>query len=266
MKIEQVGVTGYMGRVGSRLVAMGARPIDVDVTQEFPLPKGVELVINCAAKSSPAWCEDNPDHSFNVTVRGMHNLINACYPKQIPIVQISSDHVFSGYKLFGSYREQDKTYPLNWYGNNKRLSEVFALGYEFGKVVRTSVLFDDPTKLSDYSADRVSIVIKRSFMHLDGFAACLKYYVENFDKMPSVLHISGTKKMTWHKFLSLVKEREGLPNTYKRKWWYLPGRCPRPINGGLNVSLAERLGVPVESVEYGIWRWYVDKCSSLDLQ
>jgi dTDP-4-dehydrorhamnose reductase len=262
MKIEQVGVTGYMGRVGSRLVAMGARPIDVDVTQEFPLPNGVELVINCAAKSSPVWCQENVVEGYDVNLNGVHYLINACYPKQIPIVQISSDHVFSGYRLFGSYKEQDKTSPLNWYGRSKLDAERYIGGYEFGKVIRTSVLFDDPTKLSDYHATRVSALIHRTFMHLDTFAECLRYYAENFDDMPQTLHISGTEKISWYSFMTRVRFIEQRPNNYKRKWWYTHGNCPRPINGGLDVSLAEKLGVPVETVSAGLWRWYDKRDSS----
>ena len=256
MKIEQVGVTGFMGRVGSRLVALGARPIDVDVTDEFNIPKGIRVVVNCAATSSPQYCEDHPDACFAVNILGVHNLINACYPRKIGIVHITSDHVFSGYKFFGSYKENDKRWPLNNYGASKVAAEDFVASYEFGKVVRTSMLFDDPTKLCDYNAERLSILIKRTFMHLDTFANCLKYFVENFDDMPEVLHISGTEKISWHSFMTRVRFIEQTPNNYKRKWWFTKSTCNRPINGGLDVTLAQRLGVPVETVSAGLWRWW----------
>jgi len=254
MKIEQVGVTGTEGRVASRLIEAGARPLPFDITTSFEVPSEVKLVINCAAMTSVDACEEFVKEATKVNVLGVHNLINACYPTKTKILHISSDHVFSGTRWFGSYKETDKVSPVNVYGLTKHGGENMLRSYEFGKIVRTSYLAI--YGLFGGGQQEFSTKISRTFMTIENFVECLIYYVENWDRMPTTLHISGTKKYNWYDAMKLYLSYLDYDTNIKKKTkWDDDGFVPRPRNGGLDVSLAKKLGVPVKSLEEGLAEW-----------
>ena len=257
MNINQVGVTGVSGRVASRLIEAGARPLSFDVrnSKAISIPDGIELVINCAAVANVDECEVDQLNASAVNTYGVHNLINACYPKRVKLLQISSDHVFDGKRWFGSYKEGDKFNPLNHYGRTKMVSENLIRSYEYGKVVRTSYL----AQIGLFGAGNVfSTKIKRTFMVIEDFVDCLIYYVENWYKMPQMLHISGTKKYNWYQaaYLYHAYMNFDVSMLVAKNRWDTVGYTDRPKNGGLDVSLAKKLGVPVRSFEEGMKaRW-----------
>lgn len=257
MQINQVGVTGVNGRVASRLVDAGARPLSFDITKpaEIVIPDDVQLVINCAAITTVDGCEEFPEIASRVNIVGVHNLINACYPNRVKLVHISSDHVFNGNRWFGSYKETDTVSPINVYGMSKAVGELFVGSYEQGKIVRTSYL----AILGMFGGGQCefSTKIKRTFMTIDNFIECLVYYVENYERMPRILHISGTKKYNWYDAMKhyLTHMDYDASRLVKKTRWDTKGFAPRPKNGGLDVSLAKKLGVPVKSLEEGIKSW-----------
>lgn len=254
MKIEQVGVTGVEGRVASRLIEAGARPLGFDITKDFTIPAGISLMINCAALTNVEVCEKWPKQTGDVNILGVHKLINACYPNKIGLVHLSSDHVFNGNRWFGSYKEVDTVSPINVYGMSKAIGEQFVDGYEFGKVIRTSYLV--VRGMFGVGQSEFSTKINRTFMTIENFIESLVYYVENYDRMPKLLHISGTKKYNWYDAMKLyLKHNDYDTNIKKKTKWETKGFAPRPKNGGLDVSLAKKLGVPVKSLEEGLSEW-----------
>jgi dTDP-4-dehydrorhamnose reductase len=96
--------------------------------------------------------------------------------------------------------------------------------------------------------------IKRSFMYVPHFAEVLMQYIHRLSEMPKILHISGSKVVSWYDFMSdlapdygigqaLVKKRKHeIPNTF----------APRPQNGGLDVSWSMDLGLHQYSYLDGI--------------
>jgi dTDP-4-dehydrorhamnose reductase len=94
-----------------------------------------QLVIHCAAVSTIAAAQSNPDlaRRVNVDVTALLAMLAA----DIPFVFFSTDLVFDGRK--GNYAETDALNPLHIYGETKAAAEQIVLRNPRHTVVRTSL-------------------------------------------------------------------------------------------------------------------------------
>lgn len=261
--------TGHHGHVGKILVDRGVIPLECDVKNIESIRKAIkkaspDVVINCASKTSTEWIaknQDNYNEALKVNVTGMFLLANAC--GDIPVIALSTDHIFPGRFLIdwklgkafrgGPYKESDKAYPVSDYGLTKLGMEFVADTYDNVKVVRTSNLFwdEDPRILGYldkfYKQQKVPVPVfqKRSFVHVYNFVDALLEYANNLDKMPKVLHISGSETISWHEFMEKFLEKINFPLRHKlSKKRFDDGRkVARPKSVGLDVSLSAKLGI-----------------------
>jgi dTDP-4-dehydrorhamnose reductase len=109
--------------------------LDCDaVRREFQKDRP-QLVIHCAAVSTIAAAQSNPDLARRVNVDATALL--AGLAADIPFVFFSSDLVFDGRK--GNYAEADAVNPLHLYGETKTAAEQIILRNPRHTVVRTSL-------------------------------------------------------------------------------------------------------------------------------
>ena len=94
-----------------------------------------QLVIHCAAVSTIAVAQSNPDMARRVNVDATALL--AGLAADIPVVFFSTDLVFDGRK--GNYAETDAVNPLHLYGETKAAAEQIVLKNPKHTVVRTSL-------------------------------------------------------------------------------------------------------------------------------
>ena len=95
--------------------------------------------------------------------------------------------------------------------------------------------------------------MKRSYLHVQHFVDGLEYVLDNWGKIPTILNISGTDILTQYMFMSACGKKFNFPeHTITPRNTKLKGITPRPIRGGLNVSLAKSLGVPLYSGFEGV--------------
>jgi dTDP-4-dehydrorhamnose reductase len=94
-----------------------------------------QLVIHCAAVSTVAAAQSNPDLARRVNVDVTALL--AGLAADIPFVFFSTDLVFDGRK--GDYTETDAVNPLHLYGETKAAAEQIVLRNSRHIVVRTSI-------------------------------------------------------------------------------------------------------------------------------
>jgi dTDP-4-dehydrorhamnose reductase len=78
------------------------------------------LVINCAGVCDVATCEASPEFAHEVNVEGTRNLLTHA-PASTRVVQLSSDHVFSGDT--GPYDEESPSDPISVYGKTRVAAE-----------------------------------------------------------------------------------------------------------------------------------------------
>jgi dTDP-4-dehydrorhamnose reductase len=149
-------VTGAGGRLGGRLatllsprfrVVAGVRSAGAPsglATQAIDLtdPRSVEAaldataaraVVHCAALADADACERDPDAARRANVSASEVLARACAARDVRLVAISTDQVFSGERPF--WREEDAARPTSAYGRTKREGEDAVLGLCPGSAV-----------------------------------------------------------------------------------------------------------------------------------
>ena len=263
----KVGVTGYKGRLGRYLLSHYEDFIGLECDVRIPsgvdkciLASNVDVILHLAAKSNVDYCQkpENEKEVIDTNLRGTFNVCRAGQLQGIPVVLLSSDHIFGG--GWGRNREKDKGNPLNHYGFTKFSAESLRSVFDNLKVIRTSYLFDRERLNSQLSSlwsglpEIYPTFITRTFMYYPHFAMTLCQYFRDLGRMPKVLHISGSKVVSWFGLVQEIGKQAGLD--YKRL--VLPRRVEytnlahRPLSGGLNTSLSKRLGLSQWSCLQGI--------------
>lgn len=129
MKLLITGRAGQLARAlleaaagaGVQAEAIG-RP-GIDVTNERSVRETIarerpDILVNTAAYTAVDKAESEPILALAVNALGAGFVAKACAAHAIPIIQISTDHVFDGTKG-GPYLEADATSPVNVYGRTK---------------------------------------------------------------------------------------------------------------------------------------------------
>ena len=142
-----VWITGAGGLIGNNLVQTAPRLAvraltrsDFDlldfaaVHREFEKDQP-QLVIHCAAISTIAVAQENPEFARRVNVEAAKLLAELA--AEIPFIFFSTDLVFDGRN--GNYIETDAPNPLHLYGETKAAAEEIVLKNPRHLVVRTSI-------------------------------------------------------------------------------------------------------------------------------
>lgn len=232
-------------------------PLTCDVTKPDEVENCIrnyelDAVLHLAAKSDIEFCEklENSKLVSDVNLRGTFNVCHAAELCGLPVLFLSSDHIFSG--DWGRYKEKSKPKPKNFYGTSKLAAESLQKVFSNLKIVRTSYLFSAKRlspKLEDLWNGTPQLFPKfiyRSFMYLHHFAEDLKIYFSDFERMPKILHLSSSNTVSWFQFIKDVATGFGidsrgliLPRTVENM-----NLAPRPYWAGLNTSLSKKLGFP----------------------
>src|SRR3990167_7533041 len=96
-----------------------------------------DLVVHTAGLANVDQCEQNPDLAYqsNTVIAG--HVARATASRNIPLIHISTDHLFVGDNCF--YKETDQPHPLNEYGKTKLLAEELVLAaYPHSLIIRTN--------------------------------------------------------------------------------------------------------------------------------
>jgi len=105
------------------------------VLEEFP-----DIIVNCAAVSSPAAVEAQPELAEKVNVAAPRHLAMLANHLSARFYQISTDMVFDG--VDGPFRSTDTPNPRDLYGQLKLLAEreTLKFGKEFATVLRVGII------------------------------------------------------------------------------------------------------------------------------
>lgn len=235
--MTKIMMTGGNGFVGKELQQRGIEPLLCDVTNIKEVHDAIssnkpDIIIHLAAISGVDFCENKQNEYavINTNLRGTHNVLEAAQDYGAKVVMLSSDHVFDGkWGWLRGYREDSTPKPTNFYGLSKFAAEALTEKFPDFKVIRTSYLFNrERLKGKEFLSQPT--FIRRSFMYLPHFCSRLIQYADSFDKMPPITHITGSKIVSWYKFMSEfedVSPRDVEPDgTFS----------PRPHYGGLKTK------------------------------
>ena len=120
-----------------------------ELAREFDFLKP-DLVIHTAGFTNVEECERKPDQAFQVNVNLAVNVAQACAKFGVPLVHISTDHLFAGDVSFVD--ETHKIAPKNVYGQTKVAAERQVLeAYSKALVIRTNFYGWGPKYRSSFS-------------------------------------------------------------------------------------------------------------------
>lgn len=114
----------------------------VEAVEKYCIEKKIQTIINCAAYTNVEKAENEPELCDLVNHFSTKNLSLIAKKQNIKLVHISTDYVFNG-KKETPYTENDKTSPLNIYGNTKDQGEkaIQAVNPKNSIIIRTSWVY-----------------------------------------------------------------------------------------------------------------------------
>lgn len=152
-----LGADGQLGKAFKRYLAAhdiafsAPQEKDCDITDAYNLEKMVKTIsptaiINCAAYNAVDDAEEEKELAYMINCTAIEKLIEICNLNRIKLIHYSTDYVFDGTKG-DLYTEEDKTVPLNVYGQSKLAGEQIVLEKANDSIVfRTSWVFGDGTQ------------------------------------------------------------------------------------------------------------------------
>ncbi len=154
MKVLVLGSTGLLGksliknltRAGFTVLGLARKnaDINIDVTNKTDLISVLEktnpdIIINAIAIVDNKLCEENPGLAYLVNTRVASILNEWTEGSSSYLIQISTDHFYSGGKN-KKHTEEDKIVIVNEYARTKFLAEKLALVNANNLVIRTNIV------------------------------------------------------------------------------------------------------------------------------
>lgn len=198
----------------------GYTPLDVtqpDAVENVFEDFAPDVVINCAAMSDVAECDENRNEAWATNARAVKRLAKHCNETRARLVQVSSDFVFNGKR--GPYDEDARPDPVNYYGRAKLAGEnaVREAGRSNWAIVRTVLLYGTGQGLSRsnvvlWMIDELSegnplhIVDDqyRTPTHVDDLATGIERLVDR--EKTGIYHLSGRDLVSIYELACTVAE------------------------------------------------------------
>lgn len=227
-----------------------------------------ELIINAAGYARIDRAEQEPETAYSLNAVAAEGLATAAATLDLPLIHLSSAHVFSGDKA-QPYRENDRTDPLTVYGQTMLAGET-AIRRARGRhlILRTSRLFSshgDNFLKTLLALGRESDTLEFTAngyacpTPADALAAVIPHIaiamIEG-RRFPSILHYAGDAAASWYE---IAGEVYALASKYGPVPAIAPaapasgeGKLAALTNLTLDSSLARSLGLPMLTWRAGL--------------
>ena len=178
-----------------------------------------DLVVHTAALTNVDLCEDDRDAAYHNNAVIARNVAETTAKKKIPLVHISTDHLFSGQRSF--YLERDLPEPLNEYGRTKALAESWVqAAHPAALIVRTNFFcwghrrrqsFTDWLIDSMRRAQQITLFDDVFFTPI--LADALTHAVHDLvdQRASGIIHLVGHERISKYDFGILLARRFDLP-------------------------------------------------------
>jgi dTDP-4-dehydrorhamnose reductase len=238
-----VSLTGAGSRVFS-LDSVDAVARAIDATEP-------RVIVNTAGLANVESCEEDPVRAEAVNVRIAVNLAIACADRSLPLIHVSTDHVFRGDEALAS--ESHSVDAQNVYGRTKAEAERRVLeAYPGALVVRTNFYGWGPRYRRSFSdtiidalrqGEAVALFTDVFFTPILAESLAIAAH-DLIDRQASgIVHVVGDERLSKHEFGLRVARRFQLDAGLIK-----PGRLAdrpllvrRPLDMSLSNSLVRRL-------------------------
>lgn len=240
-------VTGSAGMLGKQLIqylkkegleSVGYTKEQLNITNVEQLNEKIsevnpEIIINCAGYTKVDMAELEKDKAFILNALAPYHLSNICEKKNIYLVHISSDYVFSGEKS-EPYHPFDIPSPINYYGITKLYGEFYIKQSKCDYlIVRTSWLYGPEgnnfvNKILNACEERdeISIVNDQFGAPTSVFTLC-KFLIKLIKlKAKGIFHITDRvgNGISWFTFAEKIVE------VFERKLKIIPVQTEKALN------------------------------------
>ncbi len=197
-------ITGTAGKLGKAVLALipdaiGATRNDFDLSRQAEIETflnnhpNITTILHCAAMISPPKINEDIVQAIGSNIIGTSLLSAECYKRNIRLIYISTDYVFSGEK--GMYKEGDELLPPNKYAWSKLGGECAVQMLDKWVIIRLSFGPDEfpyQAAFTDQFTSRepVSIIAEK-----------IKNIV--LSDFTGIIHIGGKRKSVYDYALSL---------------------------------------------------------------
>ena len=182
---------------------------DEDAVNIFFKNNPIDICINCAAYTAVDKAETERDLATSVNATAVGYLAKACRIYNAKFIHISTDYVFDGNGT-KPYTENDKTNPVNFYGDTKLEGETIALKEnEETIIIRTAWVYSSYRNnfvktMLKLMKERESIGVVNDQFGCPTYAADLAHAImqiingNNF--ITGIYHYSNSGKISWYDF------------------------------------------------------------------
>jgi dTDP-4-dehydrorhamnose reductase len=220
-----------------------------------------DFVINVAAYTNVDKSESEKEIAWKVNVNGVENIALYSWTIDAHLIHLSTDYIFDGKS--GPYTEEDKPFPINYYGRTKLAAEnsIRTSGVRF-TIIRSNVLYG-PVKFGrpDYvrwvinslrSGKEIRIVTDQfnNPTYLDDICSAINKVIE-YNK-EGIYNIGGFEVLSRYEFTLRIADYFLLDKTLIKPILTedLKQPAPRPLKSGLiNLKAETELGYKPKSLE-----------------
>ncbi len=268
MKIAILGSKGRLGQVltnclseqGHEVFAFSRHNFDVDkfLSNNQNIEAHLDVIINTIAVTDVDQCEESPVIAYKINARFPLLLARFCESKNIKLIHISTDYVFSG-KNSGHYSEHSLPGPICIYGASKLQGEIGVLstGNYRNLVIRSAWLFDLHKSnfltwiLGEMNSNKELIkVVANQFGSPTSTIFLANKITELIESdVNNILHITNLGQASWYQMAQEIAVIKGfeverlVPVSAKS----LNRKAPRPFNTSLvserNLELTVDLSI-----------------------
>ena len=202
--MRNILITGGTGKLGTALTNI-MEGVHIGTRQNFDFTNhammlnfldcnsDINTIVHCGAMVSPPKVNEQVDKAIHDNILGTALLSSICFQRNIRLIYISTDYVFSGEK--GNYNEQDELMPQNKYAWSKLGGECAVQMLHDFVIIRMSFgpdIFPYPAAFIDQftSRESASEIVKK-----------IKNIVLSTFK--GVIHIGGSRKSVYDYALSI---------------------------------------------------------------
>lgn len=225
------------------------------------------LVIHSAGLTGVDLCEREPDLTHRVNAEGTANLARWCGQHGCRLIFISTDYVFDGSKP-RPYVEEDRTHPVNVYGQSKLAGELAVEEFCPDHVIlRTSWLFGPGRPdfvrfvLNSARAGTLCRAV-RSHVGSPTYTADLARALERLVREPvrGIFHCANAGYTTWYDFaLEILRAARVSGKVIWTTWEELNLPARRPKNSALSIEKwIRKIGHPMPSWKEAVGNYVKD--------
>lgn len=159
---KRILITGSNGFLGSRLYeyfkgqegyeALGVTHRELEISDSLAVSAFItairpDFVLHCAGVSNTKTCEEEPERSGQINVRGTANIARACRQSGAKMVFMSSDQIYNAACSMAQNREDQAQKPCSVYGRDKkRAEEAMFTCLSDGVALRLTWMYDYPVR------------------------------------------------------------------------------------------------------------------------